>query len=326
VFFGLVSFFILLKQEKPSLLLLTLLAIPALSFFSPLIQFFPVGLGLKMLVISCVFVVLLFGLLVPVFGFYRWKNGISVLSFSIAIVLFFVAHAKSDFTETRQKPNSLIYYQNADTGENFWLTYDKVLDTWTQGYLGENPEEASKYVTSVAGSKYNTGYSFAAAAPSKTILPFEVRLENDTVNQNLRNVTFTILPKRDVHEIGLYTDVSTKFESLTFNGKTVSKDTTNNAFYERKSNMLLRYFVANEDSLEVSLSVQKNTPLNFQVLEYSYDLLQHPQFTINKRPKNTMPKPFVNTDAVVVKRSFSVNELQKKMVVNDTVALETGNE
>ncbi len=322
VFFGLVSFFVLLKQEKPNLLLLTVLAIPALSFFAPLIQFFPVGLGLKMLVISCVFVVLLFGLLVPVFGFYRWKNMIALASFLIAIVLFFLANAKSDFTETRQKPNSLIYYQNADTNENFWLTYDKVLDPWTKGYLGSTPEEASKYVTSVAGSKYNTGYSFAATAPAKTITPFEVRLENDTLHQNLRNVTFTIIPKRDVHEIALYTAVSTQFESLTFNGKTVSKDTTANAFYGRKSNMLLRYFVANEDSLEVSFSVEKNTPLNFQVLEYSFDLLKHPQFTINKRPKNTMPKPFVNTDAVVVKRSFSVDDLLKKVVVLDSVTAE----
>ena len=325
VFFGLLSFFILLKEEKPSVLLLTLLAIPALSFFAPLIQFFPVGLGLKMLVISCIFVVLLFGLLVPVFGFYRWKNMIALGSFLFAIVLFFVANAKSDFTETRQKPNSLIYYQNADTNENFWLTYDKILDPWTKGYLGENPEEASKYIANAAGSKYNTGYSYAAKAPSQTIAPFEVRLENDTINQNLRNVTFTILPKRDVHEISLYTDVSTEFESLTFNGKSVSKDTTNNAFYGRNSNMLLRYFVANEDSLEVSLSVEKNVPLNFQVLEYSYDLLSHPQFTINKRPKNTMPKPFVNTDAVVVKRSFSVNDLLKKVVVNDTVTAEVIN-
>lgn len=319
VFFGLLSFFILLKQEKPSLLLLTLLAIPALSFFAPLIQFFPVGLGLKMLVISCVFVVLLFGLLVPVFGFYRWKNMIALGSFLFAIVLFFVANAKSDFTETRQKPNSLIYYQNADTNENFWLTYDKMLDPWTQGYLGSSPEEASKYVTNTAGSKYNTGYSYAAKAPTKNIAPFEVRLESDTINQNLRNVTFTIIPKRNVHEISLYTDGSTEFESLTFNGKTVSKDTTNNSFYRRKSNMLLRYFIADEDSLEVSLSVEKNTPLNFQVLEYSFDLLKHPQFTINKRPKNTMPKPFINTDAIVVKRSFSVDELEKKVVVKDTI-------
>ena len=80
---------------------------------------------------------------------------------------------------------------------------------------------------------------------------------------------------------------------------------------------MLRYFVADDDSLEVSLSVAENTLLIFKVLEYSYDLLNHPQFSINKRPKNTMPKPFVNTDAVVVERSFNVNDIPKK--VKDTL-------
>ena len=317
VLFALLSFFLLLKQEKPNLLPLTLLAAPALSFFAPLIQFFPVGLGLKMLVISCVFVVLLFGLLLPVFGRYRWKNGIALSLFIFAIILFFVAHAKSDFTENHQKPNSLIYYQNSDTNESFWLTYDSVLDPWTKGYLGEEPEDASNYVTNAAGSKYNTGYQFAAKAPAKTIAPFELRLEEDSTINGQRNVTFTVIPKRDVHEIGLYTDVNVAFSELRFNGKQVSKDTTDNRFYRRNSNSLLRYFVADDDSLEVSLSVAENTPLTFKVLEYSYDLLNHPQFSINKRPKTTMPKPFVNTDAVVVERSFNVNDIPKK--VKDTL-------
>lgn len=311
VFFGLLSLFVLLKQEKPSILLLTLLAAPAVFLFAPLIQFFPVGLGLEMLVISCVFTVLLFGLLLPVFGMYRWTNVLAGSSFILAIICFIVAHLRSDFSETRQKPNSLIYYQDADTQENYWLTYDKVLDEWTQGYLGENPVAASEYVTNAAGSKYNTGYSFAAKAPNIQITPFEIKLHKDTIINSLRNVTFTILPKRDVHEISLYTEVATKFEALTFNSKTVSKDTTNNSFHHRNHKGLLRYYVANEDSLHISLSVAKDTPLQFEVLEYSYDLIDHPKFTIHKRPKHTMPKPFVNTDAVVVKRSFNIDMLPK---------------
>ena len=43
VFFGLVSFFVMLRQERPSLLAMVFLAAPALFIFAPLIQFFPVG-------------------------------------------------------------------------------------------------------------------------------------------------------------------------------------------------------------------------------------------------------------------------------------------
>ena len=58
--------------------------------------------------------------------------------------MFFIkAHLTSDFTAERQKPNSLVYYYDADTDATYWVTYDKILDDWTKGYLGENPEEAS---------------------------------------------------------------------------------------------------------------------------------------------------------------------------------------
>ena len=113
VFFGLISLWILIKQEKPNILLMTLLAAPALFFFAPLIQFFPVGLGSEMVVISCVFTVLLFVLLLPIFGFYSWKKLLSILCFLFAFGFFLKAHFTSDFSETSQKPNSLVYYQDA---------------------------------------------------------------------------------------------------------------------------------------------------------------------------------------------------------------------
>ncbi len=321
VYFGLISLYILIRQKNPSLIILTLLGAPALFLFAPLIQFFPVGLGLKMLVISCVFTVLTFGLLLPVFGSYRWKNILSITCFLFALAFFITAHFRSDFSETRQKPNSLIYYQNADEGSQYWVTYDDILDDWTKGYLGDDPKPAKDYVANAAGSKYSTGYSFAAEAPKKTIAPFDVRLENDTIINNERHTIFTILPRRDVHEIDLYADKDLPFSNFVFNGKMVSQDTANNRFYNRKNDVLLRYFVAHDDSLEVRYTVPKDTKVSFKVSEYAYDLLKHPQFSINKRPKNTMPKPFVNTDAIVVYRTIAIDALPKKK--KDSITLTT---
>ena len=92
VFFGLLSLWILLRQQKPSLLLFVLLSAPAIFIFTPLIQFFPVGLGLKMLVASCVFTVLLFGLLYNVLGFYKMKRFFSIFFFILAAGFFISAH------------------------------------------------------------------------------------------------------------------------------------------------------------------------------------------------------------------------------------------
>ncbi|MEM7187929.1 MAG: M20/M25/M40 family metallo-hydrolase, partial [Bacteroidota bacterium] len=206
VYFGLIAFWVLIRQEKPNLLLMLLLGVPAIFIFSPLIQFFPVGLGLDMLVASCIFTVLLFGLLYNLIGFYRYKRLFSIVFLILAAAFFVSAHFDSDYTEVQQRPNSLIYYQDADAGQSYWVTYDSELDDWTRGYLGDTPEEASKYVTSSAGSKYNTGYSYAAEAPNISLPEYEVRIEQDTLKGTTREVTFTVIPKRDVHILRLYAD------------------------------------------------------------------------------------------------------------------------
>ena len=319
VFFALLSLFVILKQPNPNLLLLTLFAIPALFIFGPLIQFFPVGLGLKMLVISCVFTVLLFGLLLPVFGYYRWKRILSGLFFILALFFLIRAHMSSDFTETRQKPNSLVYYQDVTLEKAYWTTYDKVLDSWTRGYLGDQPEEASQYVSNAAGSKYGTSYSYASEAPFKDIEKVLARIEQDTMIDGERSVTFTLLPQRKLHLLNLYTSEKTTFNRLRFNGKEIPPDSTGNVYGARSSKHLLTYFLKGEDSLEVSYSLPEREQPVFVVQEYSFDLLEHPQFSINKRPKNTMPKPFVVTDAIIQKHEINM-ELLKRTPAVDSVS------
>ncbi|GAB5398508.1 MAG: M20/M25/M40 family metallo-hydrolase [Aureisphaera sp.] len=318
VFFGLLGLWVLTRQEKPNLLLMAILSAPAIFIFAPLIQFFPVGLGLEMLVISCVFTVLLFGLVYNVIGFYRGKRLFSIFFFILAFGFFISAHFDSGYNEGRQKPTSLLYYQNADEGNSYWVTYDENPDEWVRGYLGDTPEEASKYVTSSAGSKYNTGYRYAAPAPSINIPSFNLRLERDTLVNGNQEVTFTLIPKRDVHILRLYSDSTVVFNSLAYNGMKVEPDSTGAVLGNRESNFMMHYNVSESDSLEVAYSLPDGVNPNFSVLEYSLDLTKNPLFTINKRPANTMPLAFVTTDAVIVKKQLDLESLR---TVKDTLSI-----
>ena len=322
VFFALLSFFVMLRQERPNLLAMALLAAPSLFLFAPLIQFFPVGLGLKMLVISCVFTVLLFGLLWPVFGYYKMKGLLSTVCLLLAILFFGIAHSKSDFSEERRKPNSLVYYKDADADKTYWLTYDKEIDEWTRQYLGENPEDASKILGDVAYNKYGTKFSLANRAPQKTIPDFEVILEADSLVENLRKVMFTIVSKRKVNKIDLYAE-NTEFQSLIFNGKEMPASRISEDYRGTRNSALINYYVSENDSLKVQFSVAKEAPVTFKVMEYSFDLMEDAQFNIPKRPDYTMPKPFVITDAVAVKRTFSVDSLRLK--ARDTLPINAVN-
>ncbi|MBT0607233.1 M28 family peptidase [Aequorivita echinoideorum] len=305
VFFSLIALFLLIRQEKPNLFVMVFLAIPAIFLFSPLIQFFPVGLGSSMVVISSVFTVLLFGLLLPVFGFYKWKNTLAALCFLSAVGFLIKAHITSDFSENRQKPNSLNYFEDKDSNQSYWLTYDGILDSWTQNYLGENPEDATKFIKNFSTSKYNSGYTFAAPAPFKNLEHFEIILEKDSVGTANKYAAFTIFPKKNSNQIELYVPKNIEFKNLEFNGKQAE-------FSKRESNLLLRYYISDSDSLHINYSISKDIPVAFTVFESSFDLLKNRNFSIPKRPKSMMPKPFVVTDAVIAKRSFTPDTLQKK--------------
>lgn len=318
VFFGLLSWFLLLRFETPRLVVMALLGAPGVFIFAPLIQFFPVGLGSDHIVISCVFTVLLFGLLLPVFGFYKLKKVLSYLFFALAVVFFIVAHTQSSFSQIRQKPNSLSYYNNIDTKEAYWVSYDKILDPWTKRYLGKDPKPASAYIESAAGSKYNTSYSFAAKAPVVAIPEFKLTINQNSTYKGMREVRFTIIPQRDAHQIRLYTDKEVVFSSMQFNGVPVStSDSLKQGPLNRSTDELLRYYIAGSDSLEVSYTLPENEPSPiFKVLEYGFDLMSNPLLEIQARAKDMMPKPFINTDAVINKKSFSI---QKKDQEQDTI-------
>ena len=323
VFFGLISFFVMLRQQRPNLLVMALLAVPAIFILAPLIQFFPVGLGLRMLVIGCVFTVLLFALLLPVFSYYKMLNILAAICFLLAIFFFVKAHLISDFSEVRRKPNSLIYYQDADIDTSYWLTYDKEIDEWTATFFGQNPEKASNYLDNTSYSKYGINYTYAAQAPKMDIPEFEIILENDSVINNLRNIQFTVVPSRKVNKVELYITEEISLNSLEFNDQKVKLDDSKDLYRGTKNTALVNYFVSPNDSLRVKFSVENNIPVSFKVMEYSFDLMENPQFNIQKRPLYTMPKPFVITDAIAVKRTFSIDSLSIRK--SDTLTVQNIN-
>ncbi|MFT5861456.1 MAG: hypothetical protein ACI828_000098, partial [Flavobacteriales bacterium] len=146
LFFGLLAFWMMIRQQKPSVLLMVFLCAPALFIFTPSLQFFPVGLGPEAFWITILFTVLIFGLLLPVFGYYRKKRFLGYIGLIATFVFLGIAHSKSDYTSERQKPNSLVYLENADEGKAYWVTYDENLDPWVSGYLGDSPTSAKEYV------------------------------------------------------------------------------------------------------------------------------------------------------------------------------------
>ncbi len=305
VFFALLAFFVLLRQKQPSLVIMALISIPLLFIISPLVKMFPVGLGLKMLYVSAIFVVLIFGLLLPVLGYFKHKKRWAYLFFLFGFTAFLKAHFNSSFTIERPKPNSLVYTLNTDTNEAFWATYDVVLDPWSKDRLGENPPEANALNSSVFGSKYKTEFTYMQKAQTKAIPAPVVETTFDTIIGNTRHFNICISSLRDVQRMELFSDSTNVFNAFKVNGVAAFKEKGSDYVFEKRwKNRLFSYFVSNNEPLDLFISVPKTQKTTLELYESSFDLLENEHFSIPKRQGTMMPKPFVLNDAIVLKKTI----------------------
>ncbi len=306
VYFGLLAVFVILQSGKPNLFILTLLCAPAIFIVAHYIKEFPVGLGLKILVAALMLTVLLFGLLLPVIGYYRMKAKLAIAFALVSIGAFISAYAKSDFTEDRPFPTSLNYIYDVNSGNTFYATYNTHLDDWLKLTLGENPEVASEIFNTSGSGKYGSKFTFAKKAPKKFIAPSQVYTSRDTVIDGKRFLNFSVFPQRNVNDMVLFLSKNVVLNTVRFNGQEVQPENAETSVLNnRNSDYLLSYRLTNREPLEVELVTESKAALDFTLFDYSYDLLENTDFDLPSRPINTMPMPFVNTDALITIQHFN---------------------
>lgn len=289
------TFLISLNQEKPNVYILMILTLPALWLYTPFIQMFPIGLGLKMMVASTVLTTLTFLLLLPVFASYKNKERIAYLAFLLFIGFMVSAHLYSGFTSENAKPTSLLYVLNTDQKRAQWATYENELSTWTSQYLGENKKRPDSLSFFKISSKYSTGFTFVADAPIKELLPPKIEITLDTVIGNKRMFELCISPQRDVNRLDVFTNELNILEA-----KINNVALSDHYLSHRKGGKLITHFISDNDFTEIQLSIPKDESLKLTLYEASNDLLDNPSFSIPARPEATIPMPFVLNDAVLL--------------------------
>ena len=307
--FGLLQLFVMIRQKKPNIILMALLSLPAIFILMPFVASFPVALGLKILFAAAILCVLLFSLLLPVFGYFKRKNGLAVLSFLIFNILFFTAHFQSDFNEDRPKPNSLVYFYNADEQQAKWYSYDKIVDEWTEPYFGKDPAIYPSPEENFS-SKYSSGFTFMAKAPVINLQEPKVLIQKDSSAEKNIQYSMKIAPNRDINRMEIFVDRKIDFEDFSVNGLKAEDiylgENAFNVFTERWDDRLLTYYASGRDTLRLKFSLKKGVKPDFVLYESSYDLLKNDQLHVAKRPKSMIPMPFVVNDAVIVKKTISL--------------------
>ncbi len=299
VFALLAAFLVVLQQEEPNPYVLLLLSLPAIFIHAPLIQMFPVGLGLKMLITATLLTTLSFLLVLPVTRLIRIRWGIGGLFFLLFVGFMTAAHLRSGFGPDTPRPSSLLYLFDADTREAQWVTYDRTLSAWTSQFILETKGEEKPLPQMALSSKYGTGFSYSSAAPLKAIdAPIVVTVQ-DTVYGETREVKLRVLPQRMVNRLEIYTN-QILIEKARVNGVDLSPFFLSG----RKGPRLLTHYISDNSPTELELRFPADKPLELTLYEASNNLLDHPLFSVPPRPESEIPKPFVLNDAILVKKSI----------------------
>ena len=111
-----------------------------------------------------------------------------------------------------------------------------------------------------------------------------------------------INPNRKVNRIQLFADPKVEIYNFKANGH--SKVNEKSSLFERKGYSIINYYPVDDRQFIISFQLKKGVPLNIDVMTATFDLLENPKYKISKRTDNLMPKPFVLTDAIVVKKKL----------------------
>jgi hypothetical protein len=289
-------------RSKSRATLFALISIPTIYMIAPMLQLFPVALGLKILFVSAFLLVLIFGFALPVFHQQKKKNSWQMVAGLISILFFGIATFNSGYSIDKRKPNSIVFIQNSDTNTSYWATYNNNLDGFTKQVFKNAYVEGS--IPFIEGkSKYNTSFSYHKKAENKNFSTSAIKINQDTVINNERNLNFTITPTRKINRYEFNNNVIIKLKNLMING----------AFYDdakeftANKGTLLIYQMANSDKdLTISFTINKDVKPHITLNEISYDLLSNKKFNIKPRSEIMMPMPFVVNDAIICSKKIKL--------------------
>lgn len=289
------------KNNSNTILFFTLLTLPVVVIFAPLLKMFPVGLGLKMIAVSNVLLVLILGVLLPLLLQYQNLNRFKKLFFAVGIFVLVVAEFNAGFNESQKLPNSIFYVLNADTNKAYWASFNSKVDKFTQQFLGKKRKKDTVDSIPLA-SKYHSKIKWINTAKKVNLPKPTIKILKDTIIDNFRNVSLVLQSNRASNKFEIVSQDAIKLRKFMVNG-IVFKNNENSIYpISMPSGTLLTYFLTeSNEQVKIDLVCDKNESFNMDIYDVKYDLLSNKNFSITPREKNMMPMPFVLNDATVIK-------------------------
>lgn len=196
----------------------------------------------------------------------------------------------------RPRTDSLFYALEAETGEAWWLSWDREVDEWTSRYLGDAPERSMPGL--FAGWEPERGF-LAASAPPLPLAPPRIELVGREEAADGYAITVRLSSQRRAEVMRLAVETLAAVERVVVNGR--RHDYGLEPFVAEEDGSWLLHFIGGAgETFEVTLVLDQKQPVRFRLVDQSYGL---PEIDggIPSRPQGLMSRPFVPvTDASLV--------------------------
>jgi MFS family permease len=289
-----------------TVLLLCVLAVPAVLIVGPLAQAFFVTMGLASesgLAIAVVTITGLGALVLPVEVIVErrrwWPAGVALL---VALAAVGVGALLTRHSERHPKPANVLYVLDADAGQACWAVKIDRPDPWFRQFLGPSPRPGRppalvppwSSVTGIAGFLQNDAPVLDLPAPRAALL-------SAVLTDGGRNVSFRATPGREGHSLSVWVNgapaLDVSVDGRRIDGPPVPRAPDDTAW-------TLEYANAPASGVTVAMTLKGSQPLTVAVAERTYGLPVQPgTFVYTSRPGSLFP--IQAGDHAIVRRTYT---------------------
>lgn len=292
---GLLMFAFLVILKTNHQLLHFMMSLPILILIVPFVYYFPVGLGISSIYASCILCVFILILISPLLYNFHTLKGVAFLLFCTSLFFFGRAHINAEFNSSQPRPTSLVYCQDLEVNNSYWASYDDQLSNWNASYF-KNEEETKTQVN--FESKYANRFNHVASAEMISLQPSTFEVEEMKSEENKRTFKLYLKPQRSINRYEAFFDKPRLFTDVKVNDKPLDIDFESE--FSIRNSRFFNYYVTNQEALTIEFTVHTTDAFKLKVFESTYDLFQHPELKVSKRPSTEIPMPFVLNDATIV--------------------------
>ena len=278
-------------------LLLLVPALPVLLLWPPALHLvseaFGMGDGIILGLLTALAVVLAAPSLAPLAAG-RPGHWSAVLVALAGLGLVVVTTLGAGYDEERPEETSLMFLQDAETGEAQWATLGLPVDSWARENLGDDAGEAEVY-------RFLGGNAIATVAPAPALEVEPPRVELTGVRQGPEGPVYQLraVSPRGAPALRLELESESPLGRLRVDGEEVELGDAGDGGDGEGADVYLIHYTVPPEGLEVEAAMGGEAPLTVIVADQGYDLETLPGLV--PRGEGRVPSRTVPTDLTIVR-------------------------